>query len=148
MLIAVLTACGARTPHASSRDAGEARIDTSQSALTIVHFWGTWCVPCRAELPQLASAAAPLREGDARLVMIAEDERRSDVDAFMRSNNLKLETSLDPHRIVAARYDVTTFPSTLILSRSGNVLERFDGPVAWSSPETRAHLLLLAGTSR
>ena len=36
----------------------------------LVHFWATWCVPCRTELPGLIAAA---REEDVRILAVTDE---------------------------------------------------------------------------
>ncbi len=40
----------------------------------LVDFWATWCVPCRAELPQLVKLHAKLKARGLEVVTISADE--------------------------------------------------------------------------
>ena len=40
----------------------------------LVDFWATWCVPCRAELPQLAKLQAKLKAKGLEIITISADE--------------------------------------------------------------------------
>lgn len=40
----------------------------------LVDFWATWCVPCRAELPQLAKLQAKLKARGLEVITISADE--------------------------------------------------------------------------
>jgi thiol-disulfide isomerase/thioredoxin len=40
----------------------------------LVDFWATWCVPCRAELPQLVKLQAKLKARGLEVITISADE--------------------------------------------------------------------------
>ena len=40
----------------------------------LVDFWATWCVPCRAELPQLVKLQAKLKARGLEIITISADE--------------------------------------------------------------------------
>jgi thiol-disulfide isomerase/thioredoxin len=42
--------------------------------IVLVDFWATWCVPCRAEMPQLVKLSETLRARGFDLVTVSADE--------------------------------------------------------------------------
>src|SRR5690606_3075079 len=51
-----------------------------QGSITLLHFWATWCPPCRAELPSIL--ALPDEHG-IDVMAVALDEEWSQVDRFL-----------------------------------------------------------------
>jgi thiol-disulfide isomerase/thioredoxin len=50
--------------------------------VVLVDFWATWCVPCRAETPELAKLASKLRARGFDLVTISADEPEQEAAAI------------------------------------------------------------------
>lgn len=55
---------------------------------TWVNIWATWCGPCVAEMPRLASWQDKLRQDgiESNLVFISVDEKTSDVERFYKQH--------------------------------------------------------------
>lgn len=52
VLIPIATTAGTAVPFQSARTITGAPFDTT-GQVTIVHYWATWCAPCRVEMPIL-----------------------------------------------------------------------------------------------
>ncbi len=62
----------------------------------LVNLWATWCPPCRAELPLLATAAADLADEGLGLLLLNAGERASLAAAYLDEAGLDLRTLVDP----------------------------------------------------
>ncbi|WP_207004951.1 TlpA family protein disulfide reductase [Trinickia mobilis] len=92
----------------------------------VINLWATWCAPCQAEMPVLASAQA--RYPGLDLVFVNQAERHDTVDAFMKALNLHIANSLfDPELSVAKATDTNAYPTTLFYDTSGRLVERHLG---------------------
>lgn len=95
---------------------------------TIVHFWATWCVPCRAELPQLVAYA---RKERIPLITIANDRSFEVVDRFLAAEKLSMEVLLDRDGAFARASHADKLPTTIVYDARGRVKERFTGAQDW-----------------
>lgn len=93
----------------------------------LLHFWATWCAPCRAELPGLLA----LSERDGVTVLaVALDEDWADVDRFLdgrRSSSVLLGDSAE----VENAFGVRSLPVSYLVDPGGRLRLRFDGARAW-----------------
>lgn len=105
---------------------------------TLVHFWATWCKPCREELPELLALAADAH-GGVDVVAVSVDETWAVIDHFFDG---RVPTSVvrASHDEVRAAFGVETLPASFLVDPAGVVRFRFAGAQAWSSPSAREWL--------
>ena len=120
------------------RDGTELTLGDTRGAPLLLHFWATWCEPCRAELPQLLQLATP------PALLVSVDESWLVIDHFF-SGKRPREVVLDARHEARRAFAVTTLPDTYLLSPRGRPLARFHGPQQWDSAETIAALQRLSG---
>lgn len=115
----------------------KATVDFSKHALTAVHFWATWCVPCVEELPKLNEAQKRYRERGFHVVAISMDGKNSSkVKKFLSEQRITgLETVLDNGMKSYKAAMVIGLPTTLFIDRQGRQIARSDGDLDWQSPE-------------
>ena len=122
-------------------------VNLSPAPVTLLHFWATWCKPCEAELPEIQQFAIRNRDR-VQLVTVAEDDGWDLVDRYMKARRLHFQVMRDDRQAYAKSMGVGTLPATLIISRSGNVVEFLEGPARWNDRELEERVLRLAATVR
>ncbi len=128
-----------------------ARADGSAVAITwptdrirVVHFWATWCKPCRTELPGLLALSRDLRAQGIDLVAVAVDDEWTDIRAFFDGEvPPEIVVARDPD--VHKRFGVSTLPDSYVVDRNGKLVERFHGARDWRASAARDHLLRFVG---
>jgi thiol-disulfide isomerase/thioredoxin len=106
----------------------------------LVHFWGTWCEPCRKELPSLLAFARDMRERGVEVVAIAVDDDWKDIATFFDGkvpSEIVVETSGAVHK----RFGVSTLPDTYLVDQAGKLVERYHGARDWQADAAREHVL-------
>lgn len=111
-----------------------------------LNFWATWCVPCRTELPAIGRLAARV-DKSAAIITIATDSKEPDVRAMMHARGVRFPVVFDGTGAIAARYEVTGIPTTLLLGPDGIVVKRIAGVRAWDHPDFVAWLGKLSRAS-
>ena len=124
-----------------SGPAGDTRLSALKGNLVLVHFWATWCPPCREELPALAKLNAQMAGKPFRLLAISIDKDGNQaVQKLFGQLGLTLPVLLDPTSEVARQYGITGVPETFIVSPAGVIIKKIVGPMEWTSPEVIAYL--------
>jgi peroxiredoxin len=119
----------------------------SQSGpIVLVHFFATWCEPCREELPALNRLAAR-GAGTLKVVAISVAEVDPRVRRFLDTMPLDFPVLLDRDRAVAKAWNVSTLPTTFVLDV--NLHRRFavETDFAWDSIDVAKLAGLLAANS-
>jgi thiol-disulfide isomerase/thioredoxin len=89
-------------------------LETARGHVVLVHFFATWCEPCREELPALNRLAA--RAGSSVKVLaiaVADADRR--VQRLFEATLVDFPVLLDRDRAVAKAWNVATLPTTFVL---------------------------------
>jgi thiol-disulfide isomerase/thioredoxin len=57
-------------------------VATHKGKILLVDFWATWCVPCRAETPQLVKLSERLRARGLDFITVSADAPENELAAF------------------------------------------------------------------
>ena len=119
-----------------SLDHGPQNLAALHGRPVIVHFFATWCVPCREEMAGLARLAA--RQGEGGLAILAVDvgEVRVRVRRFFEAHPVPFPVLLDEARAALKAWKVPTLPASYVLDAAHTLRLYADGPVDWDDPAT------------
>lgn len=88
-----------------------------------LNFWGSWCPPCRAEMPDIQAAYAE-ELGPRGLVWLAIslNEPAEDAAEFAALNNVTFTIASDPNRTdTGGAYPIANFPTHILIDEEGIV---------------------------
>lgn len=98
---------------------------------TVIHFWATWCPPCRQELPSLEIFQSRYKDA-VHVITVAADNRQS-VKQFLSNTPLRLPVLIDQYGASLHDYKINFFPSSVIINRNGKVTTMIKGRVDWTT---------------
>jgi thiol-disulfide isomerase/thioredoxin len=106
----------------------------------ILHFWATWCPPCREEMPSLVKFAKETKaDGNVEFLAVSVDEDWKVVDTWLKQRGITdLPVALDPKGDTAHVVGTDKFPETWFVLPTGEVLRHIVGEADWNDPEIRA----------
>ncbi len=111
-------------------------VGTRLAPVTLVHFWATWCPPCREEIPSLQRLGNDFAKyDDFGIVMVAVADETDKAKVFL--GNWGSMVLFDPQWDVAKRYGTDKLPETYLVV-GGEVVRKFVGQTNWDDPELRA----------
>lgn len=104
--------------------------------VSLVHFWATWCPPCRDEIPSLQRLAKDYStQEDFELVMVAVADEAEKASVFL--GDWGTMALYDPNWDVANRYGTEKLPETYLVV-NGKVVKKFVGQTDWDDRQVRA----------
>lgn len=98
----------------------------------ILHFWASWCPPCRGEMPELQAWSKS--HADVPLVVVALDRKFADADAFLKSEKIDFPTLMGDMS-AAMRLGARGLPTTLVIGSDGEIVKTRVGTVLWDGEE-------------
>lgn len=129
---ALQRAPGIMQPGFALRDStgSEIALAAAPGQIVLVHFFATWCEPCREELPALSRLAAR-GKGTVRVLAISVDEPDLRVRRFLDTMPLAFPVLLDRDRAVAKGWNVATLPTTFVLDANLHPRLQVETDFAW-----------------
>lgn len=116
---------------------------SQRGPIVLVHFFATWCEPCREELPALRRLVER-GHSDVKVVAISVAEVDLRVRRFIETTPVNFPILLDRERIVAKAWNVSTLPTTFVLDGDLQTKLVVESDFAWDSIEPERMKQLLA----
>ena len=106
------------------------RLEDYRGKVIFLNFWGTWCPPCRAEMPDIQKLYEEYSaQGDEAEVVIlgaaapemGQEGDISSITQFMEENGYNYPVLMDENWEMFNWYGITSFPTTFMIDKAGNV---------------------------
>lgn len=95
--------------------------------VVLVHYWSTWCEPCKADMEQLKTLQAKYAKQGFALVGVSLDSDTAELASFLKSKRLTWPQLYEPGGLesrLANELGVLTLPTMLLIDKQGKVLSR------------------------
>lgn len=115
-------------------DGKEHSLAEYKGKVVLLNFWGTWCEPCREEMPALERLWKGFKDKGLVIVAVALDRGSiHKVGEFCRMSEVTFPVLLDPSGDVKDAWAVTMFPTSFVVGRDGLIKGRINGPRPWDN---------------
>lgn len=100
--------------------------------VVVIHFWATWCPPCRAEFPKFARYAGE-SHGDEGIVVVpvSVDLTKLVVRSYLGGIKEKFPVYMDTGGL-AKKIGIRAIPTSILVDRQGRIAWRHKGASNWS----------------
>lgn len=100
-----------------------------------LNFWATWCGPCRSEMPDIQKLYETYEtEGDNAVIILGvaapglgQEKDEAGIKAFLDESGYTYPTLMDTTGDLFSEYGISSFPTTFMIDREGNVFGYVSG---------------------
>jgi thiol-disulfide isomerase/thioredoxin len=125
-------------------------LDDVKGNVTIVTFWGTWCAPCRREVPRYKALLAKYRDRGLKVVGITYERPEVEdvnhkVRAFVEKHGIPYPCPIGDDQTRGLVPNFQGYPTTLFLDHSSTVRVKVAGECALPEMEAIVELVIRSG---
>ncbi|HEV1998412.1 MAG TPA: TlpA disulfide reductase family protein [Candidatus Dormibacteraeota bacterium] len=90
--------------------------------VVLVNFWATWCIPCRAEIPELEVTYKKHQAEGVVFLGVDWKEGRDQVVPFVDERQVTYPVLLDSDGKAYNAYQVAALPETFVIDKQGKIV--------------------------
>ncbi|WP_284640310.1 thiol-disulfide oxidoreductase ResA [Paenibacillus silviterrae] len=102
-------------------DGKQHQLSDYKGKIVVVNFWGTFCEPCRNEMPALDRQYAKWKDKNVVVLGLNIGERPVSVRTFVEQYNVKFPILLDDNEEIRKRFGVRDYPTTFFINPDGRI---------------------------
>jgi cytochrome c biogenesis protein CcmG, thiol:disulfide interchange protein DsbE len=108
--------------------------------VVLLNIWGTFCLPCREEMPAIEKLHQAMAAQGLKVVAISIDDPgfEQKIRAFVKEYALTFQILYDPSGNIVNDYQTTGVPETFVIARDGVIRKKIIGASDWNSATNRA----------
>ncbi len=120
---------GKRAPdfQITALDGERIQLADLRGKVVLLNFWGTWCGPCRREMPEFQKVYDEWAERGLEILAIAYNDSEAAMANFRDEFGLRFPLALDASGEINDAYAVQTRPSSYLLDAESLILARHFG---------------------
>jgi len=104
-----------------------------------LNFWGTWCAPCKEEMPHMEKLHHEFGGDGVNILAINIKESNLKVEQFRDQYGLTFPIALDKTESVKEIYNFTPLPTTFLINKDGEIEQIISRGM--SEDEMRSHMM-------
>lgn len=133
----IMTLDGRHAPPLVLKDLDDNSWDIEQSRghWVFVHFWASWCGPCRREMPAIQGIYPLFDPSRLEIVLINTAEAEDTVFSFIGVVAPDINPLMDSDGLVTERWQPRGLPATFFVDPNGKLQYLALGGRAWNKPE-------------
>ena len=100
-----------------------------------LHFWASWCGPCRKEMPTIEKLIDKIDNEKLKIVMVNTAEDDDTIFTFLGSLGIEAISLMDKDGVITEKYKPRGLPTTFIIDPKGYLRYQAIGGREWDKKE-------------
>lgn len=109
---------------------GKVNLKELKGKAVVVNFWGSWCGPCKREMPVIQKAYSRYKGEDLEIVAVNVQESEAVVKRFIDSYSLTFPVALDKKAEVYRSWEIFSLPTTFFIDSEGDIMRAYEGEMS------------------
>lgn len=127
-------------------DGRPVRLNEYRGQVVLLNFWGTWCPPCRVEIPHLVQLQEQLAEFGGTIIAPAVGSGSAEeILAFADEAGINYPIWIVSDAVAVTRFGAPGYPFTMLIGPDGVVRRTYIGPQTENVLLRDVELLLSGG---
>lgn len=88
-----------------------------------LNFWGTWCEPCKYEMPYMENQYEIYKEQGVEVIAVNVGETKLAIETFAKTYDLSFPIVVDDNKEVQRAYGIYPLPATYLIDSEGVIVD-------------------------
>lgn len=103
-------------------EGNDVRLSDYKGKGVFLNFWGTYCEPCKAEMPAMNRQYEKYKSQGVEILAVNVDEQDVVVEKFVKQYQLTFPVVIDKGGEVMQAYNISPIPTTFLIDKDGIIV--------------------------
>src|SRR5690606_31689871 len=118
--------------------ASEGNLKEHRGKVVFLNVWGSWCPPCVGEMPSIQKSYEAKGE-QVSFVLITMQDKQERIVPVLEKHNYSMQV-YEANRLLPKALITNAFPTTFIINKKGEVVEKVTRSRNWNEEEVHKML--------
>jgi thiol-disulfide isomerase/thioredoxin len=99
----------------------------AKGKIVLLNFWATWCVPCRAEIPDLVDLQKRYADKFEIIALATDEDDADEVRRFVLQSGINYRVAMASDEVRRDYGGITALPTSFVIDPQGRIVQKHVG---------------------